>query len=894
MRPLPRFRILYLIALAIALVSACGDNIPSSSKQLMSFAFLVANNPQLSSDVAGTISGDHVAATMPYGTDVSALVATYATTGGAVYIDTHAQHSGVTANNFSQSIDYVVSADDHTTKTYTVSVTVAASSAKALTSFIFLAANNPGLSSDVIATISGTSIGAIMPYGTDITALTPTFATTGVSVSVGSTMQLSGHTADNFMQVTDVVVTAADKSTQSYAMTVVVAASSAKQIMMFELSSALNSDAGVSSNEMATISGGNIAISVPYGTEVTALVPTFMSSGALVSVNGVEQVSGMSAVNFSSPVTYVVTASDGSTQTFTVYITIAKNPAKAITAFELTSAANLDAGITSDVVATVSGFKIGATVPFGTDVTTLVATFSTTGASVGVGGVAQVSGATSDDFSSSVTYVVTAADGTTQSYVVSITVSVSTAKDITAFELTSALNGGAGVSSDAIGVIEGKHIDVKVPYGTDPTQLVATFTTTGNSVAISSVTQQSGVTQNDFSSELDYTVTAQDGSTKDFFVDIIVALNPAKAITAFEFASAENSGFGVSSDAVGTIGSDDDIEVTVPYGTDVTQLVASFTTTGADVQVDSVDQVSGGTSNSFASTVGYVVTAADDSTQTYTVNVAVAPNPAKDITAFSFTSALNNAAGVSSDATGTISGTSISVCFAPGVTVTGLVATFTTDGADVQVAGIDEQSGVTANDFTDPVSYTVTAADGSQQTYTVTVSSGCYATAWLTTEYGGPSPTKQLVFLFVPAGTQLDSNADYKAYCEAHGFEQNQDDPDFLEQEDGGDTGDDPFRPAGMYSSTDYYCTDWCCFLSANGESRGIHDFQSFGLPMNEPLQVFDRGCGDWSGGYTVDTGATLSVSDTSTFDYNQGNENFDQSPSTTFATDGVVVCETK
>ena len=61
------------------------------------------------------------------------------------------------------------------------------------------------------------------------------------------------------------------------------------------------------------------------------------------------------------------------------------------------------------------------TVPFGTDVTQLVATFTTTGASVKVGSTVQVSGTTANDFTSPVTYTVTAADASTQAYVVTVT-----------------------------------------------------------------------------------------------------------------------------------------------------------------------------------------------------------------------------------------------------------------------------------------------------------------------------------------------------------------------------------------------------------------------------------------------------------------------------------------
>lgn len=48
-------------------------------------------------------------------------------------------------------------------------------------------------------------------------------------------------------------------------------------------------------------------------------------------------------------------------------------------------------------------------------------------------------------------------------------------------------------------------------------------------------------------------------------------------------------------------------------------------------------------------------------------------------------------------------------------------ATFTTTGISVTVGATPQVSGTTANDFTNPVVYTVTAADGSTQDYTVTV-----------------------------------------------------------------------------------------------------------------------------------------------------------------------------
>ena len=252
-----------------------------------------------------------------------------------------------------------------------------------------------------------------------------------------------------------------------------------------------------------------------------------------------------------------------------------------------------------------------------------MASFTTTGASVRVGATTQVSGTTANNFTTPVTYTVTAADASTQDYVVTVTVAPSPAKALTAFSFA---------SPAATGVInEGAHtIALTVPFGTNVTALVASFTTTGASVRVGATTQVSGTTANNFTTPVTYTVTAADASTQDYVVTVTVAPSPAKALTAFSFASPAATG--VINEGAHTIA------LTVPFGTNVTALVASFTTTGASVRVGATTQVSGTTANNFTTPVTYTVTAADASTQDYVVTVTVAPSPAKALTAFSFAS----------------------------------------------------------------------------------------------------------------------------------------------------------------------------------------------------------------------------------------------------------------
>ncbi|MDD2412912.1 MAG: hypothetical protein PHR79_08365, partial [Bacteroidales bacterium] len=258
-----------------------------------------------------------------------------------------------------------------------------------------------------------------------------------------------------------------------------------------------------------------VALTVPSGTDVTALVPTFtLSTGATAKVGAVAQVSGTTANNFTAPVTYNVTAEDGTTtQAWVVTVTVTTDPASTetdILTFDLTSPA-----VTGIVDAT--AHTVALTVPSGTNVTALVPTFTlSTGATAKVGAVAQVSGTTANNFTAPVTYNVTAEDGTTtQAWVVTVTVTTdpaSTETDILTFDLTSpAVTGIVDATAHTVALT--------VPSGTDVTALVPTFTlSTGATAKVCAVAQVSGTTANDFTAPVTYNVTAEDGTTTQAWV----------------------------------------------------------------------------------------------------------------------------------------------------------------------------------------------------------------------------------------------------------------------------------------------------------------------------------------------------------------------------------------
>ena len=229
------------------------------------------------------------------------------------------QTSRITPNNFTSTVTYVVTAADMSTKTYTVTVTIAAGSAKDITSFQFLSSVNPMMGRDVICTINGTAIACTLPNGASQANLIATFATTGTTVKVGTVVQTSGVTANSFTSPVMYVVTAADLSTKTYTVTVTVASTSDKDITAFAFLSAKNP--GLSADAIGTINGPNITVTLPPGsTGKTALIATFSTTGKNVKIGTKAQISGQTIDDFTNPVVYTVTAQDNSTKMYTVTV----------------------------------------------------------------------------------------------------------------------------------------------------------------------------------------------------------------------------------------------------------------------------------------------------------------------------------------------------------------------------------------------------------------------------------------------------------------------------------------------------------------------------------------------------------------------------------------------
>ena len=233
-----------------------------------------------------------------------------------------------------------------------------------------------------------------------------------------------------------------------------------------------------------------IAITVPYGTDVTSLTPTITHTGTSISpASGETQ-------NFKNPVTYIVTAADGSTQTYQVTVTPALNPAKAIINF------NIISPVTATGVITEADHTITITMPYGTDVKSLTPTITHTGVSI------NPASGEEHDFTNSATYTVTAADSSTQEYMVTVTQSI-TAKAITSFNFA---------SPPATGIItESSHtIVITVPFGTDVKFLTPTIAHTGVSI------NPASGEEHDFTNSGTYTVTDGNATLQDYIVTVTI------------------------------------------------------------------------------------------------------------------------------------------------------------------------------------------------------------------------------------------------------------------------------------------------------------------------------------------------------------------------------------
>jgi len=358
---------------------------------------------------------------------------------------------------------------------------------------------------------------------------------------------------------------------------------------------------------------------------------------------------------------------------------------------------------TGDAVINTENHTVSIEVEYGTSLLALVATFTISeNATVAIGSDAQISGTTANDFSSPVTYTITAEDGSEQNWVVTVSVALNNENDILTFSFDEQ-TGNAVIST------ENHTVQIEVAYGADINALVADFTLSPEASAkVGPTVQESGVTSNDFSNDVIYTVIAQNGEEQNWTVSVTVALNSEKDILSYSMA--EQNAAAIINPTEHTV------TLQVVPGTSLTALIATFTLSGdATAYVNAIEQVSGTSVNDFTNSLVYRVEAQDGTEQNWIVTVTAEPYHGNDFLTFSFVEQTGAATIITTNHT-------VDIEVAEGTSLSALVASFTiSDGAFIEIGETEQVSGVTSNDFSSAVTYKITAEDGNPQNWTVTV-----------------------------------------------------------------------------------------------------------------------------------------------------------------------------
>ena len=201
---------------------------------------------------------------------------------------------------------------------------------------------------------------------------------------------------------------------------------------------------------------------------------------------------------------------------------------------------------------------------------------------------------------------------------------ISSTKELLNFSILKSDNQGK-VANDVEASIQGSVITLPLDKYDDLKSLIAVFEYNGKSITINGVEQESGVTSNDYSQPLVFTVEAEDGSKQQYTVEI--ALKDTGVLSAFRFLK-KNNAF-LTADVSSSIGE----ESIIPLVTfSQSELIPTFTTNAVKVLVDEVEQKSGMTKNDFSSPVVYQFIMRNGETFQYTVKAdpSIAEIPSKD------------------------------------------------------------------------------------------------------------------------------------------------------------------------------------------------------------------------------------------------------------------------
>lgn len=213
--PLIRFELKAVLLIFIAIIAiniSCkkkgADKSSSSTKAILSFKFLQADNPTLPYDVIAKISADTIRVNLPGGYTERLLVPTIIHTGISIKPDSKI------IQDFTQPVKYTVTAEDGSTFSNFIAVR-SIGITNEITSYILKKENNPGLTEDIVGDIYGDTIALTLPVNVSVDNIFPTIIHNGINITPNV------NQAQNFNNQVEYEVTAENMVKRKYVVSAV-------------------------------------------------------------------------------------------------------------------------------------------------------------------------------------------------------------------------------------------------------------------------------------------------------------------------------------------------------------------------------------------------------------------------------------------------------------------------------------------------------------------------------------------------------------------------------------------------------------------------------------------------------------------------------------------------
>ena len=580
-------------------------------------------SPQFSSsDITYTASVDNSVTQVTVTPTASDSSAAITVNGNIVTSGTGHIVTGLTVDE-PNTVTVIVTAQDSTTKIYTITLTRAALSDNADLGGLTISSGtlSPQFSSSVTAYTASVDNSVtqvtVTPTASDSSAA---ITVNGNDVTSGTGHIVTGLTVDEPNTVT-VIVTAQDSTTKTYTITLTRAALSD------------NADLGgltISSGTLSPqFSSSDITYTASVDNSVTqvTVTPTASDSSAAITVNGNDVTSGTGhivtglTVGEPNTVTVIVTAQDSTTKTYTITLTRAAplsdnadlggltissgTLSPQFSSSDITYTASVDNSVTQVTVTPTASDSSAAITVNGNDVTS------------GTGHI--VTGLTVDE-PNTVTVIVTAQDSTTKTYTITLTrAALSDNADLGGLTISSGTLSPQFSSSDITYTASVDNSVTQVTVTPTASDSSAAITVNGNDVTSGNDYIVTGLTV-DEPNTVTVIVTAQDSTTKTYTITLTRAALSGNA---------DLGGLTISSGTLSPQFSSSDITYTASVDNSVTQVTVTPTASDSSAAITVNDNtVTSGTGHIVTgltvgepNTVTVIVTAQDSTTKTYTITL---------------------------------------------------------------------------------------------------------------------------------------------------------------------------------------------------------------------------------------------------------------------------------